>query len=130
PRSSRMQALARGAGRRGSRVVQVRRPAAVTRASAAAWAAEREANGPRARPAGSAGPLRTTDRRGCGSSVSRSQGRRSGARERRLYRGEYWAIARSSRTEASDAVAQGTVRTEAARSTISPIRERFSDAVK
>ena len=55
---------------------------------------------------------------------------RSGNRERRLYRGEWAAMSRSSRTRASSGVAHGTGSTRCATRTISIIRLRFSADVK
>ena len=73
---------------------------------------------------------RTTDSRGYGSEVSRTHGMRSGKRDRRLYRGEWAAMSRSSRTRASSGVAHGIGSTRCATRTISIMRPRFSADVK
>ncbi len=73
---------------------------------------------------------RTTDSLGNGSSVNRTHSTRSGNRERRLYRGLWREISRSSRTAASRSCAQGRDSTRCASPTISVIRLRCSPAVK
>src|SRR3954451_5390928 len=108
-----MQALAPGGGRRGNFAVQRRNGKASCSAATASSACSREEKGPEY-VAPSGWTSRTTDSRGKASTVSLSQGARSGRRERRLYGGQCSAISRISRTRASNAVAHGTGLTLAA----------------
>ena len=73
---------------------------------------------------------RTIDSRGNASSVILIHWMRSGNFDRRLYRGAWLPISRSSTTSACSWVRQGTASTPVASRTISSIRERFSAAVK
>ena len=98
-------------------------------AATAFSASLREPNGPRY-VASSRRTSLTSDTRGNGSTVSLTQVTRSGNRERRLYRGLVAAMRRSSRTSASSGVVHSIALTWVARPTISPMRERVSDAVK
>ncbi|GAB3169262.1 hypothetical protein GCM10027059_33780 [Myceligenerans halotolerans] len=115
-------------GTRAIRAVHWRSGSASCRAATASFAARDPPNGPMwAMPEVVS---RTTDRRGYGSSVSRTHTARSGCLERRLYRGSCSAISRSSRTWASSGVAHTTGVTRSAIRTISVTRRRFSAAVK
>ena len=115
--------------RRDIRSVHCRRGSASWTAATAASAARRSGNGPRNTPVPGR-TRRTTDRRGNGSSVSRTHSARSGNRERRLYRGLCSAISRSSRTAASRSCAHGIASTRWDSATISVIRLRCSPAEK